>query len=61
VDVPLVVANLELDEGVRILGRILNRAPGEAAIGDRVGIAWDHFDDGTPYPAFESIRDHDVF
>lgn len=50
---PLVVANVELSEGVRILGRILNRAPGEVAIGDRVGIAWDRLDDGTRYPAFE--------
>jgi uncharacterized OB-fold protein len=53
--VPLVVANVEIDEGVRILGRILNRAPGEVAIGDRVEIAWDHFDDGTRYPAFKVL------
>lgn len=49
----LVVANVELSEGVRILGRILNRAPGEVAIGDRVALAWDRLDDGTRYPAFE--------
>ena len=53
--VPLVVAIVELDEGVRILGRILNCAPGEVAIGDRVGIAWDHFNDSTRYPAFELL------
>jgi uncharacterized OB-fold protein len=52
---PLVVATIELDEGVRLLGNILNRGPGEVAIGQRVEVAWDRFDDGTPYPAFNVV------
>jgi uncharacterized OB-fold protein len=51
--VPLLVGLIELDEGVRIIGNILDRK--DARIGQRVTLAWDQFDDGTPYPAFRVV------
>ena len=50
---PLAVALVQLDEGVRIIGNILDRKPEEVRIGQRVALAWDKLDDGTPYPAFK--------
>jgi hypothetical protein len=49
---PLAVALIELEEGVRIIANILDCKPEDVKIGQRVRLAWDHFDDGTPYPAF---------
>lgn len=50
---PLVLATIELDEGVRILGNILNVQPGEVKIGARVRVTWDKLSDDVQYPAFE--------
>jgi uncharacterized OB-fold protein len=50
---PLMLATVELDEGVRILGNILNAQPGDVRIGARVKLAWDKVAEGTQYPAFE--------
>jgi uncharacterized OB-fold protein len=50
---PLVLATVELDEGVRILGNILNAQSGDVRIGARVNLAWDKVAEGTQYPAFE--------
>jgi uncharacterized OB-fold protein len=49
---PLSVATVELDEGVRIIANIVGSNPEEVAIGDRVVLAWDRLDGETPYPAF---------
>ena len=49
---PLAVVTVELEEGVRILGNIVESEGKEIAIGARVELAWDRFGDGTPYPAF---------
>ncbi|MEA2857323.1 MAG: uncharacterized protein QOH98_1644 [Methylobacteriaceae bacterium] len=49
---PLSVATVELDEGVRIISNIIGSNPDEVAIGRRVVLAWDRLDDETPYPAF---------
>jgi uncharacterized OB-fold protein len=50
---PLVLATIELDEGVRILGNVLQAVPGEVHIGARVRLAWDPMADGMQYPAFQ--------
>lgn len=50
---PLVLATIELDEGVRILGNVLNAQPGDVQIGARVRLAWDALAEGVQYPAFE--------
>jgi len=50
---PLLVALVQLDEGARIIGNILDRKV--VRIGERVTLAWDKFDDGTPYPAFKVV------
>jgi uncharacterized OB-fold protein len=51
--VPLSVATVELDEGVRIIANIIGSDPEEVTIGRRVILAWDRLDDDTPYPAFK--------
>lgn len=48
---PCVLALVELDEGVRILGNLPDSRPGEVRIGDRVTLRWDALSDGR-YPAF---------
>jgi uncharacterized OB-fold protein len=49
---PLCVATVELDEGVRMIANILDCAPEDLAIGKRVKLAWDTIADGKRYPAF---------
>jgi uncharacterized OB-fold protein len=49
---PLSVATVELDEGVRIIANIIGSNPEEVTIGRKVVLAWDELDGGTPYPAF---------
>lgn len=49
---PLCVATVELDEGVRMIANILNCAPEDMAIGKRVKLAWDRLSDERNYPAF---------
>ena len=48
---PCVLALVELDEGVRILGNLPGCGPGDVRIGQRVKLAWDNMVDGR-YPAF---------
>jgi uncharacterized OB-fold protein len=50
---PLSVATVELDEGVRIIANVIESNPDEVKIGRRVALLWDHLDDGIPYPAFK--------
>ena len=45
-------ASVDLDAGVRLLGRLLDCAPGDARVGARVVLAWDTLPDGRGYPAF---------
>jgi uncharacterized OB-fold protein len=52
---PLSVATVELDEGVRILGNILDVDPDKVAIGQRVAVAWDRLSDDVQYPAFKVV------
>jgi len=49
---PLLIATVELDEGVRILANILDATASEIHIGMRVTLAWDRLDGDVPYPAF---------
>lgn len=50
---PLCVATVELDEGVRFIANVLNCNPEQLRIGARVKLAWDKLDGGHNYPAFE--------
>jgi uncharacterized protein len=50
---PLCVATVDLDEGVRFIGNVLKCTPEELKIGARVKLAWDKLDDEHSYPAFE--------
>ncbi len=53
---PLSVVTVELDEGVRILGNVLNKDPGDVAIGQRVELTWDAISDEVQYPAFNVVE-----
>jgi uncharacterized protein len=55
--IPLPVATVELDEGVRILGNILGRVPEEISIGQKVELAWDPIAEGVDYPGFKVVGD----
>ncbi len=54
---PLSVVTVELDEGVRILGNVLNADPADVAIGQRVELAWDSIGEEVQYPAFNLTGD----
>ena len=49
---PLSVATVDLEEGVRIIANILVSNSEVVTIGQRVVLAWDQIDGDTPYPAF---------
>lgn len=55
-------ASVDLDAGVRLLGRLLDCPPGTARVGARVVLAWDTLPDGRGYPAFrlESVESKSV-
>ena len=50
---PLCVATVDLDEGVRLIGNVLNCDPADVKIGARVRLAWDELSEEVKYPAFE--------
>jgi len=52
---PLCVATVELDEGVRLIANVLNCAPEHLKIGARVKLAWDTLGADQRYPAFELV------
>jgi uncharacterized OB-fold protein len=52
---PLSVATVELEEGVRIIANIIGSNPEEVKIGQRGVLACDDLDGGTPYPAFKLV------
>jgi uncharacterized OB-fold protein len=49
---PLPVVTVDLDDGARLLGNVLDAEPDAIRIGRRVEIAWDHLADDVHYPAF---------
>lgn len=50
---PYAVGLIELDEGVRIIGNLINVAIEDVKIGMRVKVAWEKIDDDITYFAFE--------
>ena len=52
---PLSVVTVELDEGVRMLGNIVNVEADKVAIGQRVEVTWDRLSDDFQYPAFRVV------
>ncbi|WP_238935425.1 Zn-ribbon domain-containing OB-fold protein [Saccharopolyspora spinosa] len=51
-DLPLVVALVELDEGVRVLGELLGVAPEDVRIGHRVAVDFQRIDDELVLPGW---------
>jgi hypothetical protein len=52
---PLPIAILELDEGIRIVGNVFAASAEDIQIGRRVSLYWDMLDDQQPYPAFSVV------
>ncbi|MFC6010039.1 bifunctional MaoC family dehydratase N-terminal/OB-fold nucleic acid binding domain-containing protein [Nocardia lasii] len=55
-DLPFVVALVELDEGVRMLGELRGLAPAEVAIGAPVRVGFEKLADGTVLPYWQATR-----
>jgi uncharacterized OB-fold protein len=53
IEVPYVVALVDLDEGPRLLTRIVAAEHGELACDKRVVLAWDPLPDGRALPVFK--------
>jgi uncharacterized OB-fold protein len=53
---PLPVATVELDEGVRMIANIIETDAGDIKVGARVELAWDMMADGFKYPAFKVVK-----
>lgn len=54
--VPYVIGLIELDEGVRIVGNLINVSPDDVAIDMRVKVAWEKLTDDVTYFAFEPAK-----
>ncbi|MET9210399.1 MULTISPECIES: bifunctional MaoC family dehydratase N-terminal/OB-fold nucleic acid binding domain-containing protein [unclassified Nocardia] len=55
-ELPFVVALVELDEGVRMLGELRGIEPGEVAVGVPVRVAFEKLADGTVLPYWEAAQ-----
>jgi uncharacterized OB-fold protein len=53
---PLLVATIEVDVGVRMVANILNAADKKVQVGDRVQLAWEEVENGFKIPAFNLVR-----
>jgi uncharacterized OB-fold protein len=53
---PYVVATIELDEGVRMMARLVNCPIDEVEIGMPVRVVWEALDENINYPQFEPDR-----
>lgn len=54
--VPYALGLVELDEGVRIIGNLVNIDPEDVKIGMRVRVAWEKLSEDIDYFAFEPDR-----
>jgi uncharacterized OB-fold protein len=52
---PLPVVTVDLDEGARILGNIVDADVDAIKIGGRVEVAWEQLADDVNYPAFRLV------
>jgi len=50
---PFVVALVDLDEGTRLVTNVVGIEPEAVAVGMRVRVRFEHFDDGLVLPLFE--------
>lgn len=52
-DVPYVIAIVELDEGVRMMSRIVGTPPEGVKVGAAVQVTFEHFSEGVTLPYFK--------
>jgi len=55
-DVPYVIAIVELDEGVRMMSRIVGTPPEDVKVGAAVQVTFEHFDEGVTLPYFQLTK-----
>ncbi len=53
---PLPVATVELDEGVRMIANIIETDAADIKVGARVEVTWDKMADDFLYPAFKVVK-----
>lgn len=53
---PLPVATVELDEGVRMIANIVETDAADIKVGAKVEVAWDKITDDFVYPAFKVVK-----
>jgi len=53
---PYGIVTVELNEGVRIIGLLLNCKPEDAKIGDKVRVSWEELAPDINFPSFELDR-----
>lgn len=57
---PYVVALVELDEGVRLMGNIVGCPPEKTEVGMPVSVTWEALSDGRHLPLFEPRREENA-
>jgi uncharacterized OB-fold protein len=53
-DEPHDISIIELDEGFRMMSRVVGVAPEDVRVGMRVAVRFEEREDGTPVPVFEA-------
>ncbi|HMN51641.1 MAG TPA: Zn-ribbon domain-containing OB-fold protein [Xanthobacteraceae bacterium] len=53
---PLPVATVELDEGVRMIANIIETDAADIKVGAKVEVAWDKITEDFVYPAFKVVK-----
>jgi hypothetical protein len=53
---PYGVVLVDLDEGFRMMSRVVGVAPEDVTIGMRVQLAWEEREDDAPLPVFEATQ-----
>lgn len=54
-ELPLVIALIDLDEGVRMVGEVPDADPDAFAIGQRLEVGWNHVDDELTLPVWRVV------
>ena len=52
---PLILAQVDIDEGVRLNTNIIDIDPSEVKVGDRVTLTFEQFEDGGVLPVFKPV------
>ena len=56
-ELPIVVALIDLDEGVRMVGEVLGVEPEDVGVGTRLRVDWNRVDDELTLPVWRPVAD----